>query len=167
MLSFSDLINYLKTTHSINISKTQESELRNVGYYHGYKGYRFIRKAANKIAFTDLKEIITLNRFDLDLKSIIYPRIMFIETALKSYFIESVLDDAKSEDMSTIYSNTVTNYKSYQKGSRAYTDAFKKRMNLQMKINSALVRDYQKGKDVETHFFNNDKPIPVWAIFAL
>ena len=67
--------------------------------------------------------------------------------------------------MSVSYSNTVTDYKTYQKGSKAYMEAFKKRMNLQMKINSALVRDYQKGKDIETHFFNNDKTIPVWAIF--
>ena len=130
MLSFSGLVNYLKNTHSIKISKAQERDLRNIGYYHGFKGYRFIRNSANKIAFTDLKEITTLNKFDssrsghiprrlrrnkgvcvvcescertiprtlasrfvhLDLKSIIYPKIMFIETALKSYFIESVLD---------------------------------------------------------------------------
>lgn len=165
MLSFPDLVKYLKTHHSIQITPSQERDLRNIGYYHGYKGYRFIRKSSNKIAFTNLKEITTLNKFDLDLKSIIYPKIMFIETALKSYFVESILDEANSEEMSIIYSKVVTNYKSYTKGSRPYTDAFKKRMNLQMKINSALVRDYQKGKDIELHFFNNDKPIPVWAVF--
>lgn len=165
MLSFPDLINYLKTSHSIKISKLQERDLRNIGYYHGYKGYRFIRDASNKIAFSDLKEITALNKFDLDLKSLMYPKIMFIETALKSYFIESVLDDAQSEEMPVIYSKTVTDYKTYQKGSKSYRDAFKKRMNLQMKIDSALIRDYQKGKEIENHFFNNDQAIPVWAVF--
>lgn len=165
MLSFADLVKYLKTQHSIKLSSSQERDLRNIGYYHGYKGYRFIRESTNRIAFTDIKEITSLNKFDLDLKSIIYPKIMFIETALKSYFIESVLGDAQSEDMAVIYSKTVTDYKSYSKGSKSYTEAFKKRMNLQMKINSALVRDYQKGKDIEKHFFNNDKSIPVWAVF--
>ena len=165
MLKFSDLINYLKTQHSITIKPSQEKDLRIIGYYHGYKGYRFIREATNKINFTDLKEIIALNKFDLDLKSIIYPKIMFIETALKSYFIESVLADSNSEDLSVIYTNTITDYKRYTKGSNKYSEAFKKRMNLQMKINSALVRDYQKGKNIEKHFFNNDRPIPVWAVF--
>ena len=127
--------------------------------------YRFIRESTNTIKFTDIKEIIALNKFDLDLKSIIYPKIMFIETALKSLFIESVLVDSASEDMSVIYSKTVTDYKQYPKGSKKYTDAFNKRMNLQMKINSALIRDYQKGKSIETHFINNDRPIPVWAVF--
>lgn len=165
MLSFTDLVNYLKNSHSIKIAKSQERDLRNIGYYHGYKGYRFIRNDSNKIAFSNLKEIIALNKFDLDLKSLMYPKIMFIETALKSYFIESLLDDAQSEEMSIIYSKTVTDYKTYQRGSRSYRDAFRKRMNLQMKIDSALIRDYQKGKEIENHFFNNDQPIPVWAIF--
>lgn len=165
MLSFPNLINHLKNYHSIQIEKSQERDLRNIGYYHGYKGYRFIRDASNKIAFSNLKEITTLNKFDLDLKSLMYPKIMFIETALKSYFIESVLDDAKSEEMSIIYSKTVTDYKTYQKGSKSYRNAFRKRMNLQMKIDSALIRDYQKGKEIENHFFNNDRLIPVWAVF--
>ena len=165
MLPFSDLVEYLKTKHSIRISKNQERDLRNIGYYHGYKGYRFIREASNKIAFTNMKQITTLNKFDLDLKSLFYSKIMFIETTLKSYFIESVLDDAQSEDMSVIYTNTVTEYKAYQKGSKAYREAFRKRMNLQMKIDSALIRDYRKGKEIENHFFNNDKTIPVWAVF--
>lgn len=165
MLSFPNLIKYLKNSHSIQIAKSQERDLRNIGYYHGYKGYRFIRDASNKVAFSNLKEITTLNKFDLDLKSLMYPKIMFIETALKSYFIESVLDDAKSEEMSIIYSKTVTDYKTYQKGSKSYRNAFRKRMNLQMKIDSALIRDYQKGKEIENHFFNNDRLIPVWAVF--
>ena len=165
MLIFSDLINYLKTHHSIKIKLSQEKELRTIGYYHGYKGYRFIRESTNTINFTDLKEIIALNKFDLDLKSIIYPKIMFIETALKSYFIESILTDSNSEDMSVIYSKSITDYKMFSKGSRKYSEAFKKRMNLQMKINSAIIRDYQKGKSIETHFINNDRPIPVWALF--
>lgn len=165
MLSFSDLLIYLKTKHAIKISKSQEQDLRNIGYYHGYKGYRFIRDSKNKILFTDMKEIITLNKFDLDLKSLFYPKLMFIETALKSYFIDSVLDNAQSEKISDVYSRTVTDYKIYQKGSNAYRDAFKKKMNLQMKIDSVLIRDYQKGKEIENHFFNKDKPIPVWAVF--
>ena len=165
MLTFSNLINYLKSHHNINILPAQEKDLRNIGYYHGYKGYRFIRTASNKIQFYNIKEVIVLNKFDLDLKTLVYPKIIFIETALKSYFIESILDDSQSEDMATIYSKTVTQYQSYQKGSKQYIEAFKKRMNLQMKIDSALIRDYQKDKEIEKHFFNNDKPIPVWAVF--
>lgn len=34
-----------------------------------------------------------------------------------------------------------------------------------MKIHSALVRDYNKNKEIEKHFFNSDRDIPIWAIF--
>lgn len=165
MESFENLLIHLENKHHIKVQKSQEHDLRNIGYYHGFKGYRFVRTEKNKIPFSNMKEITTLNKFDLNLKSIFYPRIMFIENALKSYFIESILENSQSEEMSIVYSRTITNYKNYTKGSNAYKKEFKKRMDLQMKINSALIRDYQKGRKIEEHFFNEDKPIPVWAVF--
>lgn len=165
MESFENLLIHLENKHNIKVQKTQEQDLRNIGYYHGFKGYRFVRTEKNMIPFSNMKEISALNKFDLNLKSIFYPRIMYIENALKSYFIESVLLDAQSEEMAIIYTRTVTNYKNYQRGSNPYKKEFKKRMDLQMKINSALIRDYQKGRKIEEHFFNEDKPIPVWAVF--
>ncbi|MBQ9539548.1 MAG: Abi family protein, partial [Treponema sp.] len=49
--------------------------------------FHFIRKSSNSIEFTAFSQVVTLNRFDMRLKSILYPRLMFIETALKSYVI--------------------------------------------------------------------------------
>lgn len=165
MLSFDNLLKHLESKHNIKIDNNQKQNLRNIGYYHGFKGYRFIRSSSNQIAFSNMKEVYTLNKFDLDLKSIFYPRIMFIENALKNYFIESILNDSQSEEMSIVFLRTVTKYQSFQKGSQQYSKEFQKRMNLQMKINSALIRDYQKGNKIEEYYFNNDKPIPVWAVF--
>lgn len=165
MESFENLLVHLSQKHNIEVHKSQENDLRNLGYYHGFKGYRFIRTEKKRIPFSSMKEISALNKFDLNLKSIFYPRIMFIENALKSYFIESILFDSQSEEMSIIYTRTITNYQKYSKGSEPYKKEFKKRMDLQMKINSALIRDYQKGRKIEEHFFNEDKPIPVWAVF--
>lgn len=39
-------------------------ELRNIGYYHGYKGYRFIASHNNRILYTDFNEILAINNFD-------------------------------------------------------------------------------------------------------
>ena len=38
-------------------------------------------------------------------------------------------------------------------------------MILKVKINSALLRDYSNERQVVNHFFDNDRPIPIWAIF--
>ena len=65
----------------------QTQQLRNLGYYHGYKGYRFIKNPSHKIAFTNFDQVIAINEFDMQLKSLFYPKVMFIETALKNYVI--------------------------------------------------------------------------------
>lgn len=100
MLGFQEVIEHLKDTHGLLVDKNQERDLQNIGYYHGYKGYRFIQETSNRIAFTSFSQVVTLNRFDMRLKSILYQRLMFIETALKSYVIEAVLADCGSEDLS-------------------------------------------------------------------
>lgn len=49
--------------------------------------------------------------------------------------------------------------------SNNYKKEFKKRMDLEMKINSSLTRDYMLGKDFVNHFYNQDRDIPIWAAF--
>lgn len=164
MLSIYQLMKYLRKKHNINVKSNQAQALRNIGYYHGFKGYRFIRKDTNRIAFSSLDEIIALNKYDMQLKTILYPKVMFIENALKSYVIEALLTDSKSESFDDIYNKSIVAYRSHTPGSKAYKDAYTKRMNLKGKINAALVRDYKK-RSVVSHFFNNDLTIPVWAIF--
>lgn len=97
MLSINQLMKYLRNHHHITVKSNQAQALRNVGYYHGYKGYRFIRTPNQHIPFSSLDEVIALNKFDMQLKTIIYPKVMFIENALKSYVIEAVLQDSNSE----------------------------------------------------------------------
>ena len=164
MLSIYQLMKYLRNTHHINVKSSQTQALRNMGYYHGFKGYRFIREDTNRINFSSLDEVIALNKYDMQLKSILYPKVMFIENALKSYVIEALLADSESENFDVIYNKSLTSYRNHTPGSGAYKSEYTKRMNLKGKINAALVRDYKK-RSVVAHFFNKDITIPVWAIF--
>lgn len=99
MLTINQLMKYLRSKHNIAVKSNQAQDLRNMGYYHGFKGYRFIRVPSQRILFTSLDEIIALNKFDMQLKALFYPKVMFIENALKSYVIESTLKNAKSENL--------------------------------------------------------------------
>lgn len=74
----------------------KKRELKNLGYYHGYKGYRFAGIAKNRLHLQSFEQISSLNSFDMALKSLIYPRIIAVETALKNYTLEEVLQDAGS-----------------------------------------------------------------------
>lgn len=165
MLTINQLMRYLRSKHSITIKSSQSQSLRNMGYYHGYKGYRFIRTPEKKIPFSTFDEIIALNKFDMQLKALFYPKVMFIENALKSYVIESVLQDSHSENLDIIFNKSVSNYRSFTPGSDMYHKEYAKRMTLKGKINSALLRDYSNKKQTVNHFFNTDRSIPIWAIF--
>lgn len=39
----SSLIKHINKHHLVSIKKSDESELLNMGYYHGYKRYRFVK----------------------------------------------------------------------------------------------------------------------------
>ena len=105
-----------------------------MGYYHGFKGYRFIREDTNRINFSSLDEVIALNKYDMQLKSMLYPKVMFIENALKSYVIEALLADSKSENFDVIYNKSLTSYRNHTPGSGAYKSEYTKRMNLKGKM---------------------------------
>lgn len=82
--SIDSLMRYLRDKHNINISGSgYKRKLRNIGYYHGYKGYRYINTPSQAIPYTDFSQVVAVNEFDMQLKSLFYPQIMFIETALK------------------------------------------------------------------------------------
>lgn len=155
---------YLRNKHHINVKSSQAQSLRNIGYYHGFKGYRFIRVDTDRINFSSLDEVIALNKFDMQLKSVLYPKVMFLENALKSYVIEALLVDSKSENFEDIFNKSIIAYRNHAPGSKIYRDEYTKRMNLKGKVNAVLIRDYRK-RSVVSHFFNTDKAIPVWAIF--
>lgn len=120
MLTINQLMKYLRIKHNIVVKSNQAQDLRNMGYYHGFKGYRFIRVPSQRISFTSLDEIIALNKFDMQLKALFYPKVMFIENALKSYVIESTLKNAKSENLDVIFNKSITDYRSYTPGSDMY-----------------------------------------------
>jgi abortive infection bacteriophage resistance protein len=140
-------MNYLRKKKHISISgSSQKRKLRNIGYYHGFKGYRFIRRPSQQITFSDFNEVLAINKFDMDLKALLYPQIMFIETALKNYVLEVVLYQAKTESFNIIYD---------------YKKALSRRLRFRNQIYGVLNREYNKDREVVRHFYQKDAPVPI------
>lgn len=137
-----------------------------MGYYHGYKGYRFIRQSTNRIPYNNFDEIAAVYQFDLNLKALFYPNIMLIETALKNYTLETLIK-LGPVDFEYIFSHLLNDYKKHTVGSQNYTKKMKNRLNLRNKINSAIAYNYSDQKAVIQHFFHTNKPMPLWAIFEV
>lgn len=165
--SINALMAYLRDVKGLNISGSNDKKkLRYMGYFHGYKGYRYHNNPANKYAFSAFDEVQAIYDFDMAIKTMFYPEIMFLETTFKNYVLEVILDEAKSKRFADIYAKLLTDYKSYSIGSNDYKKAINKRMNLRNKVYSLISRDYGK-KFIVNHYYDKDQPLPIWAIFEL
>lgn len=159
---------YLRDKKGIQISGSeQKRQLRNIGYYHGYKGYRFIGKATNKIPYTDFRQIMAVHRFDMRLKALFYPHLMQFERSLKNIVLEEIIRAGNSENFNEIYANLLTDYKRFPAGSNGQKAAIKQRLLLRNRVYTALARDYDGGKDVVQHFYYRGENVPIWAIFEI
>lgn len=175
------LIEYLREHHNIIIDEEKEKQqLRNIGYYHGYKGYRYIGDSEKKIEYTKFEELMAVYTFDMNLKSLLYTKIMFIETALKNYVLEVVLNNSKSEYFNDIYEDVMTDYKSFisedkiyknqkekKRAEEKYKASLVKRMQIRDRILSVKTRAYANKNKIALHFIRKGVTLPIWAIFEL
>lgn len=143
---------------------SQKRKLRNIGYYHGYKGFRFAGDATKKLPINDFDQIVSLHAMDMQIKTLLYSHIMTIETALKNYTLEAVLDYVGNEDFDELYKSCLTAYRDYRPGTNEYRKAWAKRLGLRQKID-ALISRGQDRKPYFKHFRDQGRAIPVWAIF--
>lgn len=161
------LMRHLRDNHNIAINGSKnKKDLLNMGYYHGFKGYRFIGQSQNKIPYTNFDEVVGVYRFDSNLKAILYPRIMFIETAIKNYTLNTIIGDGPV-DFDYVFSHYLNDYKSENTGNRKYRDKMKRRLELRNNINESISYNYSDNKAVIQHFFHTNKAMPLWAIFEV
>lgn len=155
---------------SIGGSK-QKRQLINTGYFHGYKGYRFFNDSKNRLPFTSYDEIYATIQYDSAIKSLLYGKIMYIETAVKNIALESILTNSNSESIQDMFDKVVSSYNNAP--SSATADQRRKmqqnKLSLQNSIQSNLARAYKNDNPIITHFYNNVgySGVPVWALFEI
>ena len=158
--------------NGISISgSVQKRQLRNTGYFHGYKGYRFFGTSSNRLPFTSYDEVYATIQYDSKLKSLMYGKMMFIETAVKNVALESILQYTRSENIQDMYDKAVSSYKNCPS---TFTPEQKKKaqqnkLNLEGTIQSSLTRAYKSENPKITHFYNNVgySGVPLWSLFEI
>lgn len=172
---------YLRDQKGIEIhGSAQKRKLRNIGYYHGYKGYRYIHKATNIIPYTSFDELIAIYEFDAQLKSLFYPFVMQIETALKNYVLETVVSAVNSDSFIDVYSQLLDDYKRFSTSGKSFANAkerqkaedkykreLKRRLDLRNRIYKVQTDAFGHGNKIVEHYLNKDVNLPIWAIFEL
>lgn len=165
------LMRHLRDNGIAISGSSQKRQLRNTGYFHGYKGYRFFKNAQNSLPFVSYDEVYATIQYDSALKALFYGKMMYIETAVKNIALESILDNAKSESIQSMYDKVVS---SYNNAPANYTAEQRKqlqqnKLNLQNSIQSSLAYAYKKDNPKITHFYNNVgySGVPIWALFEI
>ena len=59
---------YMRDTKGIFIEESQKRDLRNIGYYHWYKLYRYQVTAENVLSYSDFDELMSVYNFDMELQ---------------------------------------------------------------------------------------------------
>lgn len=150
---------------------SQKQQLINTGYFHGYKGYRFFKDSSNRLPFHSYSEIYATIQYDSALKSLFYGKIMFIETAVKNIALESILTQARSENLQLIFDRIISSY--HNAPVNATIEQRKRfqqnKLNLQNSVHASLAHAYKKNNPKITHFYdrNGSSGVPIWALFEI
>ena len=166
--SINALMKYMRENHNIEINgSSHKNKLSSLGYYHGFKGYRFIRDKQMPIQFKNFNEVIAINKLDMDLKALIYPKIMFIEMAIKNYTLEKILDNCGKSDFNSVYETLLTAYNEQQNNQKDFKKKLANRLRLRDQIHTSMTREFNKSKSVIEHFYIKERHVPIWAIFEI
>lgn len=157
--------------NGVSISgSVQKKQLINTGYFHGYKGYRFFKKSNNPIPFTDYSDVYATIKYDSDIKSLFYSKLMFIETAVKNISLERIMIDSNSENIQNMYNKVVAGYNSFPTGTDINTKkkAQNNKLRLERNIQTHLTNAYDHNNPQIVHFYNMGyNGVPLWALFEI
>lgn len=165
------LMRHLRDNGIAISGSSQKQQLINTGYFHGYKGYRFFISSAKRLPFASYNEIYATIQYATKLKSLLYSKMMFIETALKNISLNTIMTEIDSSSIYDMYDKVVSSYKNAP--SSTTNDIKKKyqnnKLNLQGSIQNSIAAAYRKANPKITHFYNNAdyNEIPIWAIFEI
>lgn len=160
MATLNSLMKHLRASGVDIGGSTHKRKLKNLGYYHGYKGYRFAKDAHHRLPIDSFDQVVALNAFDSNLKSLFYPKLMLLETALKNYTIEAILACSKSERLDEVWDHCITGHRGLE--GKKYRDAWEKRLRLRREFDDLIYNN--RSRDVIQHFWQNDRDVPIWAL---
>lgn len=162
--SINGLMKHIRSQHQISIKGSKDKrDLLSMGYYHGYKAYRFVKTIQNPLSFSEFREISSVYEFDKQLKSLLYPVVMELETTIKNYTIDSIINNSQS-DLEYIFSHKLTRSRDYKVGSKEYKKEISNNLNLRKNIDNIIARHYSKSKIIQ-HYVHSNNPVPLWGIF--
>ena len=158
--SLNALMRHIRQTSGIKIAGSADKKaLAQVGYFHGYKGYRYAGHAGKRIPYVTFGELRAVIRFDTQIKGLLYPMLMNLEMAMKNLALVEILDAADSSRLNDVYSRLMPGTR---KGKRAG------KLEVIHQSNEVLLRSYKRNNTIVRHYYDSpDEVVPVWALMEV
>ncbi|MER0122386.1 Abi family protein [Streptococcus sp. ZJ93] len=162
--SIDALMRHIRKKHNIAISgSNQKRKLRNIGYYHGYKAYKFVKKKNSPLNIQNFNDVKNIYDLDSTLKALLYPEMMKFETAISNYTLETIVENNHT-DLNFIFKNRLNHFDDFPKNSKDYSTEMENHLKLKSRLESRISEMY-KNSNILKHYLHKNKPVPIWAIF--
>lgn len=159
------LMRHLRNNCNININDSfQKKQLEAYGYYHGYKGCRFVKKPENRIPYKDFQEVVAVIEYDNNLKAVLFPELMFVETAVKSMVCTEIVNGLSNGTFEHVFRERMCDH---PEDSALQS----RRLRLRNHIYTLLSEYYDKESNRENrmihHFYDQGQDVPLWTVFEI
>ena len=156
--------------HEIKISgSTEKRQLKNLGYYHLYKGYRFYKVSDNQINFHDFSKIRRTYEYDIEIKNLLYRWTNFLEIAFKNNILQTTLEFINSSSLRDFYDNALENGSAFPLQSQ--TDEKKKAISNRLQeikfLQSKILENYNHSNPIICHHYDQNNDVPLWGLFEI
>lgn len=136
-----------------------KTALARMGYFHGYKGYRFSRQPGRRVPYSSFAEVKAVAEFDTALKALFYPVLMKLEMSMKNLALVEILDAADSSALSDVCSRLMPGTK--KNGMRG-------KLEVVHASNGVLLSSYKHEDRIVRHYYDGPSgTVPIWALMEV
>lgn len=153
------LMRHIRDSGVVIRGSADKAALAQLGYFHGYKGYRWSGEPSRRIPFSDFSQLRAVIEFDMGLKALLYPVIMRLEMAMKNLTLIEILESAQSSSLRTVYARLMPGTKARKRAGK---------LEVMHANNEALLKAYNRRDPIARHYYDSPREaVPVWGLLEI
>jgi len=158
--SLNALMRHMRSSAGIDVrGSAHKRTLAHMGYFHGYKGYRFSGSPNRRIPYAGFDDLSAVVSFDSGLKALFYPLLMKLEMTMKNLALVELLEDADTSVLTGVYGRLMPGTKKNGRQGK---------LEVIHAGNQVLLERFRRGDRIVTHYFDTPgEVVPLWALFEV
>ena len=158
--SLNALMRHMRSSAGIDVrGSVHKRTLAHMGYFHGYKGYRFSGSPSRRIPYAGFDDLSAVVSFDSGLKALFYPLLMKLEMTMKNLALVELLEAADTSVLTSVYSRLMPGTKKNGRQGK---------LEVIHAGNQVLLERFRRGDRIVTHYFDTPgEVVPLWALFEV